>query len=52
MATFAVIINNQVINIIDAPSLKVAEEATGLTCVQYTQENPANIGDTFIPNKK
>ena len=47
MATFAVIQNNKVINIIDAPSLEVAQEATGQTCIEYTAENPAGIGYTY-----
>ena len=47
MATFAVILEDKVINIIDAPSLEVAEEATGQTCIEYTAENPAGIGWTY-----
>lgn len=47
MTTFAVISNNQVTNTIDAPSLEVAEEATGQTCIEYTAENPAGIGWTY-----
>jgi hypothetical protein len=47
MATFAVIQNNKVINIIDASSLEVAQEATGKTCIEYTNNNPASIGYTY-----
>ena len=47
MATFAIILDNKVINIIDAPSLEVAQEATGKTCIEYTKENPAGIGWTY-----
>ena len=47
MTTFAVISNNQVTNTIDAPSLEVAEEATGQTCIEYTAENPTSIGWTY-----
>jgi hypothetical protein len=47
MAAFAVIQDNKVINIIDAPSLEVAEEATGQACIEYTDENPAGIGWTY-----
>lgn len=47
MTTFAVISNNQVTNTIDAPSLEVAEEATGQTCIEYTKDNPASIGWTY-----
>jgi hypothetical protein len=47
MATFAIILDNKVINIIDAPSLEVAQEATGKTCIEYTDSNPAGIGWTW-----
>ena len=47
MAIFAVMLGNQVTNTIDAPSLEVAEEATGQTCIEYTAENPAGIGYTY-----
>jgi hypothetical protein len=44
MAKFAVIINNIVDNVILADTKEVAEEVTGHTCVEYTEENPAIIG--------
>jgi hypothetical protein len=44
---FAVLTGNQVTNIIVADSKEVAEEVTGLTCVEYTDENPAVIGGTY-----
>lgn len=47
MALFAVIQNNLVINNIDAPDLATAEEATGLTCLEYTHENPIHIGESL-----
>lgn len=47
MPNFIVIKDNKVDNIIDAPSLEVAEEATGLTCIEYTNENPTQIGYTW-----
>jgi hypothetical protein len=47
MATFAIIQNNKVINVIDAPSLEVAQEATGQTCIEYIDSNPAGIGWTY-----
>jgi hypothetical protein len=47
MSNYAVIQDNKVINIIDAPSLEVAEEATGKICIEYTTENPAGIGYTY-----
>jgi hypothetical protein len=49
MTTFAVLLGTQVINIIDAPSLEVAEEATGHTCIEYT-DYPVSIGDTYDGN--
>jgi hypothetical protein len=44
MANFAVIENKTVLNTIIAESKVVAEEVTGKTCVEYTNENPACIG--------
>jgi hypothetical protein len=41
---FAVIENEIVVNVISADSKAVAEEATCLTCVEYTDANPAHIG--------
>jgi hypothetical protein len=54
MANFAVIKDNAVINIITANSLQIAQEVTGLTCIEYTDDNPAAIGDKFeeTPTKK
>ena len=47
MANFAVIQDDIVINIIDAPSKEIAEEATRLTCIEYTNESPVRIGWTY-----
>lgn len=44
MATFAVVQDSLVVNTIIADTLEIAQEATGLTCVEYTEENPAGIG--------
>ena len=44
MATFAVLNDSTVTNIIVADTKEIAEEATGLTCVEYTAENTAGIG--------
>ena len=44
MANFAVIENGKVLNTIVADSKAIAEEVTGLTCVEFTQSNPACIG--------
>jgi hypothetical protein len=48
MTTFAVILEDKVINIIDAPSLEVAQEATGQTCIEYTENNLASIGWIYL----
>ena len=47
MVTFAVIKDGLVENCIVADSLENAQEITGLTCVEYTSENPAGIGFTY-----
>lgn len=44
MATYAVIRNNKVDNVIVADTKEIAEQITGFTCVEYTNENPAMIG--------
>ena len=44
MANFAVIENGIVTNIIVANTKQVAETATGKTCVEYIDSNPAVIG--------
>lgn len=44
---FAVIKNNIVENIIVADSKEIAEQVTGLTCVQYENTNPAHIGLSY-----
>lgn len=44
MATFAVIENNTVTNVVVAETKEIAETVTGLTCIEYTEENPAGIG--------
>jgi hypothetical protein len=47
MTTFAILENNVVINVIVADSKTIAEEATGLIAIEYTEENPAKIGQTY-----
>lgn len=49
MTTFAVLINDVVENIIVADSLDTAETLTGKTCVEYSENNLAQIG--FIYDK-
>jgi hypothetical protein len=44
---YAVIENGIVINTILAETQTIAQEVTGLTCVEYTDENPAGIGYTY-----
>lgn len=44
MANYAVVQNDKVINIIVADSKEIAEEVTGLLCIEYTDESPAGIG--------
>ena len=44
MANFAVIENGIVTNVILADTIQTAETATGKTCVEYTDSNPACIG--------
>lgn len=44
MATYAVIENGTVINVIVADSQEIAEQVTEKTCVEYTEEAPLGIG--------
>ena len=47
MANFAVIKDGSVTNIIVSDTKEIAELVTGLTCVEYTDSNPAFIGGTY-----
>jgi hypothetical protein len=47
MATFAVLNGDKVINITLAESKEIAETIFNLTCVEYTEKNPAGIGWTY-----
>ena len=49
MLTFAILRNNVVENVIVANDIETAEAVTGLKAVEYTEENPACIGDSFDP---
>ena len=51
MATFAVIDEAKIINIIVAENKETAELATGLICIEYTEENLAGIGWTYQDGK-
>lgn len=48
MANFAVLDGINVINIIVAESKEIAEEVTGKTCIEYTNENIAGVGFNYI----
>ena len=48
MPNFAVIENELVINVILADTKDIAEEITGLTCIEFNLENnPAYIGGKY-----
>jgi hypothetical protein len=47
MATFAIINDNIVEDVIVADTKEIAEEVIGRTCIEYTDENPAGIGWTY-----
>ena len=51
MATYAVVKENIVENVIVAQSLEIAQEITGNTCIEYTDENPAAIGWAYDGTK-
>jgi hypothetical protein len=51
MANFAEIQNGVVTNVIVADTKEIAELVTGLTCVEYTDSNPAGIGWTYDGTK-
>ena len=51
MATYAVIENNLVINVILADALDIAEQVTGKTCIEYNDSNPAGIGWAYDGEK-
>jgi len=44
---YAVIESGIVTNIIVANTKEIAEQVTGQTCIEYTDENPARIGYTY-----
>jgi hypothetical protein len=48
MSNFAVIENNLVVNIIVAESKNLAEEVTGKTCIEYTDDSLISVGSTYI----
>ena len=52
MANFAVIENNIVTNVIVAESKSIAEELTGKSCIESTEDNLAAIGEPYDVNLK
>lgn len=46
MPKYAVVNNLEVLNVIEAESLEIAESVTGFTCIEYTTE-PAEPGGTY-----
>ena len=44
MATYAVIEDGTIINVIVADSQEIAEDVTQKTCIEYTEEAPLGIG--------
>jgi hypothetical protein len=51
MATYAVIENDIVVNVIVADSLEIAQTATQKLCVEYDENNLAAIGYEYKNNK-
>jgi hypothetical protein len=52
MANFAVLDSSNVVeNVIVAETMEIAEEVTGKTCVEFSEENPAYIGGAYDPVK-
>jgi len=50
MANFAVLNQTNVVaNIIVAETQEIAEDVTQATCIEYTDENPAEIGWIYDP---
>ena len=50
MANFAVLDETYVVtNIIVAETQEIAEDVTQATCIEYTDENPAQIGWIYNP---
>jgi hypothetical protein len=47
---FAVIDGTNILNTIVCDSKTVAEELTGKTCIEFTDE-PAEVGGTYVSNK-
>lgn len=50
MKKFAVLENELIVNTIVADSKEIAEQVTGKTCIEFTNE-PAETGGTYVNNK-
>lgn len=48
MPNYVVLSGEEVVNIIDAPTIGVAEKATGLVCVEYDYVVHPEVGDKFV----
>lgn len=48
MKHFAVVKNGIVDKILVAESLEIANDVTGEECIEYTDENPAYLGEPYI----
>jgi hypothetical protein len=48
MKNFAVIENNIVTNVIFADTQEIAQEVTGLTCIELTDGQIVNLKDNYI----
>ena len=48
MSNFAVISGTEVVNVIVADSKEIAEQVSGLTCIESTEENVAIIGGDYV----
>lgn len=51
MATYAVVENNIVTNVIVANNANIAQQITNKTCIEYDKSNPAGIGWTYDGEK-
>lgn len=48
MGNFAIVSEGIVTNIIVADSKEIADQVTGLNCIEYTEENLAYVGGDYI----
>lgn len=48
MSHFAVLNDSVVVNVIVADTLEIAEAVSNARCIEFTEENPAQIGWKYI----